>query len=104
MSAFTSADLPTGTTNNITNTFELLTWTQWQLADLYGGLGVQDNNGRNRPRHMWDVGDLPDGLKYFYYEGFIPLDKANWGKDGKKGWKNIILPSTQLVIPTAYKS
>lgn len=104
MATFAAADLPTGTTNNITNFFELHTWAAWALSDLYGGLGVQDNNGRNRPRYMWDVGTLPDGNRYIYSEAFTPIAAATWGLDGKKPWKNVILPSSTLVLPASYKS
>lgn len=104
MATFASSDLPTGTTNNITDFFELHTWASWALADLYGGLGVQDNNGRLRPRYMWDIGQLPDGNTYIYTEGFTPLNSGVWGLDGKKPWKNLVLPSSVLVLPASYKS
>ena len=104
MAAFVPADIPVTGDNAIDNLLQLKVWTDWACSDLYGGLGVQDNNGRNRPRYMWDIGQLPDGQTYIYTEGFTPLDKENWGIDGKKPWANLVYPSNQLVLPASYKS
>lgn len=100
-----AADIPGTGDNGIENTFELSIYTDMLMADLYGGLGVQESGGVNSPQFSWSIGKLPDNKVYFYSRKFVEFDSIADGLSTTlKRWKLAKTPGTQLILPDGYKS